>query len=125
MPKLSGRAAKVSRESTLCACGDRKYSGRKNFFPRRSKPPRYQEDGHFPPFREGTIRFLLLMPYLLDSNVFIEAKNKYYQFSLCPGFWDWLIRENANGKIFSHDSVLSELARFGDDLSQWAGSRGQ
>jgi len=50
------------------------------------------------------------MPYLLDSNVFIEAKNKYYQFSLCPGFWDWLIRENANGKIFSHDGVLNELA---------------
>jgi len=65
------------------------------------------------------------MPYLLDSNVFIEAKNKYYQFSLCPGFWDWLIRENANGKIFSHDSVLRELATFGDDLSQWAASRGQ
>jgi len=57
--------------------------------------------------------------------MFIEAKNKYYQFSLCPGFWDWLIRENANGKIFSHDSVLSELATFGDDRSQWAARRGQ
>jgi hypothetical protein len=65
------------------------------------------------------------MPYLLDSNVFIEAKNKYYQFSLCPGFWDWLIRENANGKIFSHESVLNELASFGDDLSRWAGNRSQ
>jgi hypothetical protein len=65
------------------------------------------------------------MPYLLDSNVFIEAKNKYYQFSLCPGFWDWMIRENANGKIFSHESVLNELGAFGDDLSQWAASRGQ
>ncbi|HEY2122249.1 MAG TPA: DUF4411 family protein, partial [Chthoniobacterales bacterium] len=65
------------------------------------------------------------MPYLLDSNVFIEAKNKYYQFSLCPGFWDWLVRENANGKIFSHDRVLSELVGYGDDLSQWASSRSQ
>jgi hypothetical protein len=36
-----------------------------------------------------------------------------------------LARENANGKIFSHDSVLSELAAFGDDLSQWAARRGQ
>jgi len=40
------------------------------------------------------------MPYLLDSNVFIEAKNKYYRFSLCPGFWDWLI-----------GAVLTNLAR--------------
>lgn len=28
--------------------------------------------------------------YLLDANVFIEAKNRYYGFDLAPGFWDWL-----------------------------------
>ncbi|MBF0436614.1 MAG: DUF4411 family protein [Magnetococcales bacterium] len=24
--------------------------------------------------------------FLLDSNVFIEAKNRYYGFDICPGF---------------------------------------
>ena len=27
--------------------------------------------------------------YLLDSNVFIQAKNLYYGFDFCPAFWDW------------------------------------
>ena len=26
--------------------------------------------------------------YLLDANVFIEAKNRYYGFDFCPAFWD-------------------------------------
>ena len=30
------------------------------------------------------------MKYLLDTNIFIEPKNSYYDFSICPGFWDWL-----------------------------------
>ena len=28
--------------------------------------------------------------YLLDTNVFIEAKNRYYAFDIAPGFWTWL-----------------------------------
>lgn len=64
------------------------------------------------------------MPYLLDANVFIEAKKNYYQFDLCPGFWDWLIRENGTGKILSHDCILEELVGYGDKLSEWARNRG-
>jgi len=30
------------------------------------------------------------MTYLLDTNVFIEAKNRYYGFGFCPAFWDWI-----------------------------------
>lgn len=26
-------------------------------------------------------------PYLIDSNAFIESKNRYYAFDICPGFW--------------------------------------
>ena len=25
--------------------------------------------------------------YLLDSDVFMAAKNLYYSFDICPGFW--------------------------------------
>jgi hypothetical protein len=27
------------------------------------------------------------MSYILDSDVLITAKNSYYAFDLCPGFW--------------------------------------
>lgn len=30
------------------------------------------------------------MAYLLDANVFIQAKNLQYGFDFCPAFWDWL-----------------------------------
>ena len=26
--------------------------------------------------------------YLIDTNVFIEAKNRHYGFDFCPAFWD-------------------------------------
>ena len=29
--------------------------------------------------------------YLLDANPFIEAKNRYYGFDICPGFWTAII----------------------------------
>jgi Domain of unknown function (DUF4411) len=61
------------------------------------------------------------MAYLLDTNVFIGAKQRYYGFQLCPGFWEWLIDANSRGLVLSHQQVLSELTSFGDDLATWAG----
>lgn len=58
--------------------------------------------------------------YVLDANVFIEAKNKYYGFSLCPGFWKALIAQHNNDRVFSIDKVLDELVDEGDRLSDWA-----
>ncbi len=40
------------------------------------------------------------MTYLLDANVFIQAKRLYYGFDFCPGFWDWIIESNAEGSVF-------------------------
>lgn len=39
--------------------------------------------------------------YLLDTDVFIRAKNQHYGFDLCPGFWNWIDREHVTGKVFS------------------------
>ena len=33
--------------------------------------------------------------YLMDSDVFITAKNLYYSFDICPGFWDSVIHHLA------------------------------
>ncbi|HOA71882.1 MAG TPA: DUF4411 family protein [Phycisphaerae bacterium] len=60
------------------------------------------------------------MAYLLDANVFIAAKNLHYGLDFCPAFWDWLIRENKSGKVFSIEKVGDEIAAIEDELSHWA-----
>jgi hypothetical protein len=64
------------------------------------------------------------MAYLLDANVFIQAKNLHYGFDFCPAFWDWLIAENAAGSVFSIEKVGDEVQAVQDDLSVWAGKLG-
>ena len=62
--------------------------------------------------------------YLLDTNVFISAQNKYYDINFCPGFWDWLILHNEKGRLYSIDRVLNELSNVHDDLYNWSNLRG-
>jgi len=57
--------------------------------------------------------------YLLDANTYIEAKNRYYQMSFCPAYWDWLDQQYQSGGLASISSVYDELAKKGDDLSAW------
>lgn len=60
------------------------------------------------------------MAYLLDANVLITAKNFHYGFDFCPGFWDWLIEQNAHGKVLSVEKVGDELKAGNDELATWA-----
>ena len=64
------------------------------------------------------------MVYLLDANVFIQAKNLHYGFDFCPAFWDWLEKQNAAGKVFSIEKVEDELIAGNDDLATWAKAQG-
>lgn len=59
--------------------------------------------------------------YVIDADVFITAKNSYYAFDICPGFWKGLIRRHLDGRVFSIDRVRSELlqGRESEDLVQW------
>lgn len=57
--------------------------------------------------------------FLLDTNVFIEAKNDYYDFSVAPGFWAWLTETHEQGEIASVAAVRSELLRQEDELADW------
>jgi len=61
--------------------------------------------------------------YLLDANVFIEAKNRYYGFDIVPAFWEWLDRRQASLEIASITSIYDELAQGDDDLSDWVKAR--
>lgn len=59
--------------------------------------------------------------FVLDSDVFIAAKNSYYAFAICPGFWESLIHHHAESHICSIDRVRGELlaGRKTEDLVQW------
>lgn len=65
-----------------------------------------------------------MIRYLLDANVFIEAKNRHYGFDFCPAFWDWLIMPKNTGRIASIDKVSDELKAGNDKLSTWATQNG-
>jgi hypothetical protein len=58
--------------------------------------------------------------YLLDTNVFIQAKNLHYGLDFCPAFWDWIDEAHDKGDVFSIEKVSDELAAGGDDLAAWA-----
>jgi hypothetical protein len=64
------------------------------------------------------------MSYLLDSDVFIQAKNLHYGLDFCPAFWDWLVASNAKGLVFSTEKVGDEIEAGADELAGWAVARG-
>jgi hypothetical protein len=64
------------------------------------------------------------MTYLLDANVFIQAKNLHYGLDFCPAFWQWLIDSNAIGRVFSIDKVADEIAVGADELTDWMRDNG-
>ena len=59
--------------------------------------------------------------FLLDSDVFIAAKNAYYAFDICPGFWKGLMHAHRRGAVRSIDRIRNELlaGRREEDLVQW------
>lgn len=60
------------------------------------------------------------MKHLLDANTFIEAKNRYYGMTICPGYWSWLLLQNQAHEVASIVSVKDELTRGKDSLAEWA-----
>jgi len=59
--------------------------------------------------------------YLVDSDVFITAKNLYYPFDICPGFWKILLHHHRAGRVYSIDRVRGELlaGRRTEGLVRW------
>ena len=46
--------------------------------------------------------------YVLDSNTFIDAKNRYYGFDIVPSFWNELI-SHSRGNILTIDHIKNEI----------------
>lgn len=64
------------------------------------------------------------MAYLLDANVFIQAKNLHYGLDFCPACWDWLIANNQQHKVFSIEKVGDEIEAGNDELAKCADQQG-
>lgn len=62
------------------------------------------------------------MAYLLDANVFMNAKNLHYGFDFCPAFWEWIVVSNRQSKVYSIGHVEDEILAGADSLSEWARS---
>jgi predicted nucleic acid-binding protein len=58
-------------------------------------------------------------PFWLDTNVFVEAKNRWYRFEIFPKFWDFLSEEIDNGSICSPKFVYDEIMKGKDKLTEW------
>ena len=59
--------------------------------------------------------------YLLDSNTLLEAKNGYYGFAICPGFWNWLKGGSKLGRVGSVAKIRREIndGDDNDELKVW------
>jgi hypothetical protein len=63
------------------------------------------------------------MAYLIDTDIFIAAKNLHYGMDFCPAFWEWLVGANQAGKLVSIEAVHDDLADGGDELAEWGKAR--
>ena len=56
---------------------------------------------------------------MLDANAFIEPKDRYYGFDLCPGYWNALLRQHQAGVVLSIDRIETELKAQDDEIKAW------
>ena len=61
------------------------------------------------------------MAFVLDSDVFLQAKNSHYGFDFCPGFWEWIGAEHTAGRLYSIEKVRDEL--LDADIAAWAAAQ--
>lgn len=60
-----------------------------------------------------------MMPYWIDSNVFINAANNHYGMQFCPAFWEWITQAHFNGYLKSVSSVKDEINERESDVKEW------
>ena len=63
------------------------------------------------------------MLYIFDTNILLEANNRYYGLDFAPGFWEFVEKEAKKTTLKSNDMVLAELIRVGDSVSDWVEER--
>ena len=57
--------------------------------------------------------------YCLDTNVLIQAWQKYYSEKLCPDYWKVLNELGAKRRIFIPEELYREIEKVDDGLLAW------
>jgi len=57
--------------------------------------------------------------YVIDSDVFIDAKNRHYGFDIVPAFWIWIEQQHRAGRVFTVQRVADEVLAGADELADW------
>ena len=57
--------------------------------------------------------------YCIDTNILIQAWQKYYSPQICPEYWEVLNQLGKSGQIFIPEEVKEEILKTEDDLSIW------
>lgn len=57
--------------------------------------------------------------YLIDSDVLMDAKNRYYGFDFVPASWDWIAQQHQARRVFTVQKVADEVLAGDDELAQW------
>ncbi|MBW8016022.1 MAG: DUF4411 family protein [Planctomycetes bacterium] len=63
------------------------------------------------------------MSFCLDSNVFIQAWNKYYHNDFFGDYWRKLDELAQAGEVFATVEVKREIDKIDDTLKEWLGER--
>lgn len=61
--------------------------------------------------------------FLMDANAFIEPRDRYYPFDICPGYWTALVQLHGVNRVFSIDRIRDELLEQDDDIKEWIEER--
>lgn len=63
------------------------------------------------------------MSYCIDTNILIDAGERYYPPDIVPGFWKNLDALIDAGRLKAPEMLIEELARKDDDWRQWVYDR--
>ena len=59
------------------------------------------------------------MPYIFDSNCFIEGWHRTYSPAIMPDYWELLSADIKTGEIISPRQVMEEINKKDDELRKW------
>lgn len=66
----------------------------------------------------------MVLLYLLDANVLIDANRDYYPMGRVPEFWAWLLHQANSGSVKVPREIYDEPKSGTDELAKWL-KRGQ
>ena len=62
---------------------------------------------------------VIILLYLLDANILINANQKYYGIEQVREYWDWLSHQGTTDRVKIPREIYDEITAGNDNLSKW------